>query len=280
MPENALNIAVFGESNVGKSHYGAQLIGRLNAETGFLRMRGAAPDLAAFDDVVQSLSGGVPGAHTAAGSYTETMLPVVVGGNVAIDLNWPDYAGEQVSALLDERLVPASWHQRVEGADGWILLVRPKTAPLTDDIFSRPLGDLNSSRPEGYLIERSSQARLVELLQMLLYIRRSRTGKEKPALAVLLTCWDELKLPDDMKPAEVLREKLPLLAAFLENNWEEGAALIFGLSATGVALSKDSPNQDFIFKGAEQMGWAISSDGGLTTDLTMPIAQLAKVIRK
>jgi hypothetical protein len=278
MLENALKIAVFGKSNVGKSHYGAQLIGRLNAETGILRMRGAAPDLAAFDDVVQSLSGGVPGVHTAAGSYTETILPVVAESNVRIDLNWPDYAGEQVSALLEERIVPASWHQRVEGADGWVLLVRLKNAPLTDDIFSRPLGDLNSSRPEEYLVERSSQARLVELLQMLLYTRRSRTGKEKPALAVLLTCWDELKLREDIKPAEVLREKLPLLAAFLENNWEEGRVLFFGLSATGVALSKGSPNQDFIFKGAEQMGWAISSEGERTTDLTMPIAQLAKAI--
>ncbi len=278
MPENALNIAVFGESNVGKSHYGAQLIGRLNAETGMLRMRGAALDLAAFDDVAQALNGGVPGAHTAAGSYTETVLPVVNEGGAAIDLNWPDYAGEQVSSLLDERLVPASWHQRVEGADGWVLLVRPKTAPLTDDIFSRPLGDLQSSRPEGFSIERSSQARLVELLQMLLYTRRSRTGKLKPALAVLLTCWDELKLPEGMKPAQVLRDKLPLLAAFLENNWEGDDILIFGLSATGVALSKESPNKDFIFKGAEQMGWAISSDGERTTDLTMPIAKLAEAI--
>jgi hypothetical protein len=278
MPDNPLKIAVFGESNVGKSHYGAQLIGRLNAETGMLRMRGAAPDLAAFDDVVQSLSGGVPGAHTAAGSYIETILPVVSEDHVAIDLSWPDYAGEQVSSLLDERLVPASWHQRVEAADGWILLVRPKSAPLADDIFSRPLGDLKTSRPEGFSIERSSQARLVELLQMLLYTRRSRTGKEKPALAVLLTCWDELKLPEGTKPAQVLREKLPLLANFLENNWDESDILIFGLSATGVSLTKESPNKDFIFKGAEHMGWAICNDGTQTTDLTMPIAELAKAV--
>lgn len=278
MSENALNIAVFGESNVGKSHYGAQLIGRLNAETGLLRMRGAAPDLAAFDDVAQSLSGGIPGAHTAAGSYTDTILPVVTEDHVAIDLNWPDYAGEQVSSLLDERLVPASWHQRIEAADGWILLVRPKTALLADDIFSRPLGDLKSSRPERFSIERSSQARLVELLQMLLYTRRSRTGKEKPALAVLLTCWDELKLPEGTKPAQVLREKLPLLANFLENNWDENGILIFGLSATGVALTKESPNKDFIYKGAEHMGWAISNEGTQTTDLTMPIAELANAV--
>jgi hypothetical protein len=278
MPEKTLQVAVFGESNVGKSHYGAQLIGRLNAETGSMRMRGAASDLAAFDDVVQSLSGGVPGAHTAANTYTETLLPVLTEGNVAIDVNWPDYAGEQVSQLLEERRIPASWQQRVESADGWILMVRPKYAPLAEDIFSRPLGDLQSSRSDGGFIQRSLQARLVELLQMLLYTTHARTGKAKPALAVVLSCWDELQMPKGTTPEQVLRQNLPLLAAFVRNNWDERRRLVLGLSATGVALSKDSPNKDFIYKGAEQMGWVVTTDGACTPDLTVPISQLAKAI--
>ncbi len=243
-----------------------------------MRMRGAAPDLAAFDDVAQSLSGGVPGAHTAAGTYTETLLPVLTEGNVAIDLNWPDYAGEQVSQLLEERRIPTSWQQRVETADGWILMVRPKRAPLAEDIFSRPLGDLQSSRPEGGVIERSSQARLVELLQMLLYTTYARTGKGKPALAVVLSCWDELQVPEGTTPEQVLRRNLPLVAAFVLNNWGERHRLVLGLSATGVELSKDSPNKDFIYNGAEQMGWVVTTDGAHTPDLTFPITQLAKAI--
>jgi len=278
MPEKTLQIAVFGESNVGKSHYGAQLIGRLNAETGSMRMRGAAPDLAAFDDVFQSLSGGIPGAHTAAGTYTETLLPVLTEDNVSIDLNWPDYAGEQVSHLLEERRIPASWQERVETADGWILMVRPKRVPLAEDIFSRPLGDLQSSRPAGGVIERSPQARLVELLQMLLYTTHARTGKAKPALAVVLSCWDELQVPEGTTPELVLSRDLPLLSAFVHNNWDERRRLVIGLSATGVALSKDSPNTDFIYKGAEQMGWVVTTDGTHSPDLTLPISQLAKAI--
>jgi hypothetical protein len=279
MREKTLQIAVFGESNVGKSHYGAQLIGRLNAETGSMRMRGAAPDLGAFDDVVQSLSDGVPGAHTAAGTYTETLLPVLTEGNVAIDLNWPDYAGEQVSQLLEERRIPASWQQRVETADGWILMVRPKRASLAEDIFSRPLSDLQSSRSDSGVIERSPQARLVELLQMLLYTTHARTGKAKPALAVVLSCWDELQVPEGTTPELVLRRNLPLLAAFVRNNWDERQRLVLGLSATGIALSKESPNKDFIYKGAEQMGWVVTADGAHTPDLTVPISQLAKAIQ-
>lgn len=279
MFDTTLQIAVFGESNVGKSHYGAQLIGRLNAETGSMRMRGAAPDISAFDDVAQSLSGGVPGAHTAAGTYTETLLPILTEGNVAIDLYWPDYAGEQVSQLLEERRIPASWQQRVETADGWILMIRAKSLPLVEDIFSRPLGDLRSARPDVGVVDRSPQVRLVELLQMLLYTTHMRTGTDKPALVVLLTCWDELQVKEGTTPELVLNQKLPLLAAFIRNNWIEPRRLVLGLSATEVTLSKDSPNQDFINKGAEQMGWVVSTDGTLSKDLTSPVSLLAQAIQ-
>lgn len=278
MADKSLQIAVFGESNVGKSHYGAQLIGRLNAQTCSLRMRGAAPDFGAFEDVVLALNDGVPGAHTAAGTYTETLLPVLTQDNVAIDVNWPDYAGEQVSHILEERRIPYSWQQRVETADGWILMVRPKSTSVADDIFSRPLGDLQSSRSDSQSVERSPQARLVELLQMLLYTTYARTRKAKPALAVVLSCWDELELPEGTSPEQVLRQYLPLLAAFIRNNWEEQRRLIFGLSATHVALSKDAPNHDFIYKGAEQMGWIVTTAGTSNPDLTIPIAQLAQAL--
>lgn len=278
MPKTTLKVAVFGESNVGKSHYGAQLIGRLNAETGSLRMRGAAADLAAFDEVVQSLSGGIPGAHTSAGTYTETLLPVQTVDGTAIDLHWPDYAGEQVSQLLEERRVPVSWQERVEQADGWILMVRPKHAPMGHDVFSKPLGDLQASRSGG-AVERSPQARLVELLQMLVYTSHARANRRKPALTVLLSCWDELEEPQGTSPDSVLRRHLPMLADYIANNWNEQRRIVLGLSATGVALSKASPNVDFIYKGAEQMGWVIAADGTSSPDLTLPIAKLAQIIK-
>lgn len=278
MLEATLKIAVFGESNVGKSHFGAQLIGRLNAESGSLRMRGAAADLGAFEEVVQSLSSGVPGAHTSAGTYTETLLPVQAADGTAIDLNWPDYAGEQVSQLQEERRVPASWQERVEAADGWVLMVRPKHVPLGHDIFSKPLSDLQASRADG-AVECSPQARLVELLQMLVYTSRARTGRRKPALAVLLSCWDELEEPQGVTPTAVLRKNLPMLANYISNNWSEQRRIVLGLSATGVALSKAAPNQDFIYKGAEVMGWIVDADGEHSPDLTLPIAKLAVAIQ-
>lgn len=278
MPIETLQIALFGESDVGKSHYGGQLVGRLNAETGTMRMRGAAPDLTAFDDVRQSLSEGVSAAHTSAGTYTETLLPVA-DNEIAIDLNWPDYAGEQVSQLLEERRIPPSWQQRVETAQGWILVVRPRVATVAEDIFSRPLGDLQSPQTDSALLERSPQARLVELLQMLVYTVQSRTGKTKPALAVLLSCWDELEEAETLTPEQVLRRRLPLLSAYVRNNWDERQRLVFGLSSTGVALSKESPNNEFISKGPEQMGYVVRTDGSRTSDLTTPIAQLARIIQ-
>ena len=240
-------------------------------------MRGAAADLGAFEEVAQSLSSGVPGAHTSAGTYTETLLPVQADGT-AIDLNWPDYAGEQVSQLLQERRVPTSWQQRVETADGWILMVRPKHVQLGHDIFSKPLSDLQASSSGG-TVECSPQARLVELLQMLVYTSRARTGRPKPALAVILSCWDELEEPQGTTPSDVLRKNLPMLADYIRNNWSEQRRIVLGLSATGVALSKASPNQDFIYRGAEAMGWVVDADGQHSLDLTLPIAKLAAAIQ-
>ena len=41
MVENPKSILLVGESDVGKTHYGAQLLRRLNASSGLLRMKDA-----------------------------------------------------------------------------------------------------------------------------------------------------------------------------------------------------------------------------------------------
>ena len=114
---------------------------------------------------------------------------------------------------------------------------------------------------------------------MLVYTSRARTGRRKPALAVLLSCWDELEESQGTTPYDVLRKNLPMLADYISNNLSEQRRIVMGLSATGVALSKASPNQDFIYKGAEAMGWVVDADGKHSPDLTLPIARLAAAIQ-
>ncbi|MEQ1976899.1 hypothetical protein ABLA76_13915 [Xenorhabdus sp. SGI240] len=66
------------------------------------------------------------------------------------------------------RRVPATWRGRVINSPAWLLLVRLQQVRSNDDIFSKPLHDISSSVEEKHEIQISDQARLIELLQILL----------------------------------------------------------------------------------------------------------------
>lgn len=270
-----VRIALFGESDVGKTHYGGQLLTRIDSEKCQLRMRAAPSDLTPFEEVRSCLNAGVPAAHTPSAVYRESVWPVVTQDGTQLDLTWPDYAGEQVRHLIDGRRMGQDWLERVQEAHGWMLMVRPKLVKQDDDIFSRPLGDIRRSPSDAASKpKRSTQARLVELLQMLLYARRLGTRRERPALIVLLSCWDELGRPEGTKPWAVLQDTLPLVAAFVRNQWSAQHGEVFGLSALEKALSAERPNEEFVDKGPEHFGYVVLPDGTKNPDLTLPIAQI------
>lgn len=271
----SVRIALFGESDNGKSHYGAQLLERIEAEKCGIKLRVAAPDVSAFDEVRKRLGAGLLAEHTPSGIYQDVILPVVDVAGRAMDLTWPDYAGEQVRQLIDNRAMKQEWLDRTQAAHGWILIVRPKLAKTDDDIFSKPLSHVGRAPESGEVKPRRSiQARLVELLQMLLHARRLHDRGSIPPLVVLLSCWDELQLPEGGKPGDLLDAQMPLLASFVRSNWGARASVL-GLSALGVELDMKDANEAFIDRGPENSGFVIESDGRLDTDLTIPIMRLA-----
>jgi Double-GTPase 1 len=277
--DSKVRIALFGESDNGKSHYGAQLLERIEAEKCEIKLRVAAADVSAFDEVRRRLGAGLLAEHTPSGVYQDVILPVVDAAGRAMDLTWPDYAGEQVGQLIDSRAMKQEWLDRTQAAHGWILIVRPKLAKGDDDIFSKPLAHVvRGSEGEAKKPRRSVQARLVELLQMLLHARGLHERGQVPPLVVLLSCWDELNLPEGAKPGYVLNEQLPLLASFVRSNWGARASVL-GLSALGVELDKERVNGDFIDRGPENSGFVVEADGRSNPDLTIPIVRLADMSR-
>lgn len=273
-----LHFALFGESDVGKSHYGGQLISRIETEKYALRLRVASPDLGPFEEVRAKLNAGLPASHTPSAVYKESVWPVISAEGVELDLVWPDYGGEQIKHLIDSRRMDQAWLSRVQSADGWLLMVRPDLAKQDDDIFSKPLEDVR--RPASSEVaarRRSTQARLVELVQMLLHVRGLKRGSSTPALVVLLSCWDELGLADGTKPADVLSKRLPLLASFINNYWGSRLSTVYGLSALEVPLLKDHPNEEFVDRGPENFGFIIDPEGKKSPDLTLPVARIATI---
>ena len=273
MPDKS--ILLIGESDVGKSHYGAQLLKRLMKEDGQIRMDGAATNLEPFQAVMARLDAGLSADHTPTETYHESRWPIVDDEGRKADLIWPDYGGEQIKNIIDERRLPNDWRKRIGQSLAWLLLIRLQKIRSDDDIFSRPLLSLkesNSESRETPLARLSGQARLIELLQVLVYVRSTshRHMDRLPRLVVLLTCWDEMETEE--QPVAVLRERLPMFADFLASNWEESSVL--GLSALGRALDKQEPDEDYITQGSEQFGYVVQEDGMQSTDLTLPIRKL------
>ncbi|MFY0729966.1 hypothetical protein [Pseudomonas sp. NFX15] len=274
---SATSIVLLGESQVGKSHYGAQLLGRLNSGNCLLRMRGAATNLSAFEEVAHKLNQGVSAAHTPAVTYNESSWPVEDAGGRPVDLMWPDYGGEQIRRLIDERRIPPLWRERLRSAQGWMLMLRLHQVSFEDDPFSRPLAELRTTpAQDAGPVKHSSQARIVELLQMLLYIRGvgTVTPITEPPLMVMLSFWDELSDVGKQTPPQILEKSLPLVASFISSNWHPERFQIVGVSPLGRALSVSDPDESYVNEGPEQHGYVVLPDGVKSSDLTLPIVNL------
>ncbi len=268
------SILLIGESDVGKSHYGGQLLKRLMKADGRIRMDGAASNLEPFQAVMDRLNAGVSADHTAMATYEESVWPIVDDKGRKAHLIWPDYGGEQVKHIIDTKRLPNAWRTRIIQSPAWLLLLRLQQVHTNDDIFSRPLPHLMKNQAENRETPLSDQARLIELLQMLVHVRSAHNEHKGggPRLLVLLTCWDEMEIEPQKRPVEVLRRYLPMLCDFIDSNWKD--FLIFGLSALGRRLDKDKCDMDYVTRGSEQFGYVVMEDGTCSPDLTLPIRKL------
>lgn len=267
-------ILLVGESNVGKTHYGAQFLKRLMVKACALKMTGAPTNLEAFTTALSCLTEGKSTDHTPADIYVESVWPITDEAGRYAELIWPDYGGEQVRNLVAQRRIPAAWRDRVVEATDWVLLIRLHSLRSEDDLFSRPLQSFTPVEPQGEAAEYelSDQARKVELLQMLLYLAQFHLDRplRKPRLTILLSCWDELETTE--LPADLLASRLPMLWSFVCSNW--ASPTVIGLSALERALDKTDADQDYAIRGPEEFGYVVLPNGEKSTDITLPIQYL------
>jgi len=270
------SMLLVGESGVGKTHYGAQLLKRLLNSGGQFRMNGAATNLEPFEATMECLNDGRSAAHTPTSTYVDSEWPIVGPGGHTFTLVWPDYGGEQVKTFLNSRRVPSAWRRRVTTTSAWVLMLRLHQLRVSDDLLSKPLASLADGEADDTtsdkLLQLSDQARMIELLQILLYLRGDGVGETTnlPQLCLLLSCWDELG--ENEPPAIMLMRQLPLLSEFIASNWSH--PIILGLSALERPLDKTVPDEEYITRGPEQFGYIVLPDGKATPDLTFPLTVL------
>ena len=274
--EGNRSLLVIGGPNAGKTHYGGQLLGRLNHGRGVLRMHGAPVNISPFEEVLKALGQGKTAGHTAMDVYHEVMLPIAKTAGQRFELIFPDYNGEQVRGIMEERHISRDWQVRLRESNGWLLFIRLELLRAFDDVFTRPVshvdeGSMNSSDGSKW----SDQAYFVELLQLLLFTKGIATldPVKKPVLTVVLSCWDELKgLQKNATPIDLLAKRMPLFSEFVQATWDTAELCLVGLSALGKALKEDETDDEFKDSGPENFGYVILPDGKKSHDLTLPVA--------
>jgi hypothetical protein len=221
---------------------------------------------------MECLDEGKAAGHTATTTYVDSVWPIADTIGAKAELVWPDYGGEQVKAISSNRRIPSAWQERVLSAPAWLLLVRLQQIRSSADIFSRPLHELKGAASDNREFQISDQARLIELLQMLLYVRGAISTEplRSPRLCLLLSCWDELGTNEP--PAAVLEQRLPMFANFVASTWAE--PIVLGLSALGRPLSAQDRDAEYAARGPEQFGYVVLPGGNRSLDITLPIQLL------
>ena len=272
MPRSFL---LLGESDVGKTHYGAQILRRLNVgRCAFELVDGT--NLMPFKTALEKISQGLSAPHTPRANYSESIwtLRKRTSGS-KLDIVWPDYGGEQVSGIVDDKSLPAIWREKIINASGWIFMVRPSQVPIPEDILTRAVSFPAVDEPESSTL--SPQSRLIEILQMMQFRRQSFLQHKGPLppLAVFLTCYDELDTEE--LPGAYCRAHLPMFGQYLSSNWPKESLRIFGVSPLGQSLSPRRPDEEYAVSGPETQGYVVNEEGEKTDDLLAPLDWLLSV---
>lgn len=311
-------LLIIGATKTGKTHYGGQLLRRLQIRRGELRMVGTPSDLTVFQEVCGRLANGRSAPHTPTGFYRESVWNVRTEDEAMhATLIWPDYGGEDIENITKLRNFTEAWVQRIQETQGWLLFIRLSLLRAPEDILVRPRSrdqmnaggeapsttdvnpvsgneqnnDESISSPHETEHEiptqsLSDQARIVELLQALLFAKQIKGDAllRRPTLLIALSCWDEL--PDNRRdgswerPRLLFQKRLPLVNDFIESNWEADAFEVIGLSALGKSLRDDVSDEQFMETGPERQGWCILPDGTESSDLTLPVKILMEKTKR
>lgn len=271
------SILIIGESGVGKTHYGAKVLTSLLDASCELYMDAMPDNIELFSEAIETLNDGLAVSHTPVNNYDESIWQITDSSGRKKNLIWSDYGGEQIINMVDSRNIPNQWYDRVVRSSSWIFLLRPSQYRLSEDILSKPLStefqdtDTDTGSNDNKVVF-SDQPRLIELLQILLYLHKtgsSYNGKA-PKVCFLISCWDELET--EMNPADLLQQKLPMLSEFIQSHWNE--PLIMGLSALGRNLHQSNKDDEYSRSGPEENGYIVKCDGTHSTDVTLPIKYL------
>jgi hypothetical protein len=271
-------ILIIGGPNAGKTHFGGQLYGRLQTRNGFYKITSPPENLIVFKEVLESLNDGKSAGHTNVAANDLLELEIEDSEGRKSVFSFPDYGGEQIRSIVNDRRINKTWKEQIEKSNSWMLFIRPDEILPLEDIINRGIPDLDTIEKRNTNAEpmiMSVNGFFIELLQMLLFSKRVATQQKikSPKLTVVLSCYDCIENEVVGKlPVDILKEKLPALYNYIEATWHDVAFNVIGLSATGKTLSDKEVDMEYVKKGPEHFGYIITPEGEREEDLTLSIS--------
>jgi hypothetical protein len=267
-------ILLIGKPHSGKTTFIGQICARVETNNSSLKLYKAVENLAPIIEATRALANGDEVKTTPTEKSTVICLPLQ-HGEEKIDLDCPDYGGEQINKIIENREVDSKWTESITKSQNWIVFIKPTDLSTAYDLSNKTIKpeilENGDGKSEEFSI--SDQSSFIELLQILLYTRGqdSHFRNSSIKLTVVLTCWDELN--STATPKEELKKCLPLLLNFIETNWIENKINILGLSSLGFSLKEPANKIKYQEMGSENFGFMIKSDGVKQNDITQLIVE-------
>jgi len=270
------SILLIGKPHSSKTVFLSQFYSKLLKNKSKLKLYKSVDDLSPIAGAREALASGEEPQTTPSEKSVKFYLPIQVDEK-QVDLKCPEYGGEQVLNIVENRELNKEWTTSIQESDSWILFIRLNNVNKPLDISDITYSEQHQKSSKEPISETeykiSDQSFFVELLQILLHAKGTDYHRlnDKQKLTIVLTCWDEMNTEE--KPYDVLKSKLPLLLNFVESNWDKNYLNIIGLSAQEFSLNTVENKEKYQIEGPEEFGYLVLPDGTQTNDITELIEQ-------
>jgi len=277
MENNNKQILIIGKPATSKTTFLVQLYSLMRSGNGAIKLEGLPESIKPIEDAYKRLRRGETTQPTPADNNIDLILNLLRGED-AFTLVCPDYGGEQINSLISNRIIKEQWLKLLANSNNWLLFLKLHDLTAMHDVTTKPATE--SENHEENLktatdYELSEAPEMVELLQMLLFFKAC--GIQNPIthieLKVVISRWDELN-SDISIPADLLKQKLPLLYEFVNSNWGKESISVWGLSAQGFDLTSDENKEKYLEEGNEKWAFLVRPDGEQSSDITELLSSL------
>lgn len=199
-----------------------------------------------------------------------------------VEVSFPDLPGEDFARMWERRELDKGMLGTLK-APALVLLVNGDTIRMPIWVVEK----MDLAKKLGIVIPKveptewsadlaPTQVRIVDLLQMLMSGDLDIGGRR---LALLISAWDKVE-GEELKPAEILESKLPLLNQYLRNGRDPWTWHVWGLSAQGGVY--EDPEKEERFAETERLRdlerpsdrIKVVDENAVSSDITKPLKWL------